>query len=99
TEYDQHVTSKKWNDDAIRVLTAYKQTLSSIKELTAEMAKTTLEDVTTSLGISTGKILQALRVSITGAGSGPDLMLSMEIMGSEEVVSRIDRALSTLKKV
>lgn len=99
TEYDPQVTGKKWNDDAIRVLTAYSQALAAIKELTAEKAKTTLEGVSASLGIGTGKILQALRVSVTGAGSGPDLMLAMEILGSEEVATRINRALSTIKKV
>jgi glutamyl-tRNA synthetase len=98
-EYDQQIVSKKWNDDAVTVLTAYSQSLASIKELTGEIAKATLENVTTTLGIGTGKILQALRVSITGAASGPDLMLSMEILGAEEVVSRINRALSTLKNV
>jgi glutamyl-tRNA synthetase len=98
-EYDPQVVSKKWNDDAVRVLTAYSHALTSIANLTAEVAKTTLETVTTTLGIGTGKILQALRVSITGSASGPDLMLSIEILGAEEVVSRINRALSTLKKV
>lgn len=98
-EYDPQVVTKKWNDDAIHVLTAYSKAISSINELTADLAKTTLENVTTTLGIGTGKILQALRVAITGAGSGPDLMLSMEILGSAEVASRINKALSTLKKV
>lgn len=98
-EYDQQVVSKKWNNDAVTVLTAYSQALASVPDLTADVAKTTLENVTSSLGIGTGKILQALRVSITGAGSGPDLMLAMEILGSAEVVSRINCALSTLKKV
>ncbi|MCW5911707.1 MAG: glutamate--tRNA ligase [Cyclobacteriaceae bacterium] len=97
--YDEQVISKKWNDDAIKVLTAFSTALAAIPDLTAAVAKTTLEKVTAELGIGTGKILQALRVSVTGAGSGPDLMLSMEILGSSEVVSRINRALSTIKKV
>ncbi|MBX2899483.1 MAG: glutamate--tRNA ligase [Cyclobacteriaceae bacterium] len=99
TAYDQHVVSKKWNDDAIKVLTAYSHALSSLTGLTAEVAKTTLENVTATLGIGTGKILQALRVAISGAASGPDLMVSMEILGAPEVAARINRALSTLPKV
>lgn len=99
TEYDQQVVSKKWNDDAVKVLPAYGQALSNLPGLTAEAVKTTLDQVTASLGIGTGKILQALRVAVTGAGSGPDLMLSMEILGAAEVTARINRALSTLKKI
>jgi glutamyl-tRNA synthetase len=41
--------------------------------------------------------MQALRISLTGAGGGPDLMVIMEIIGAQEVVKRIDYALQTLK--
>lgn len=96
--YDEQVISKKWNSDAITVLTAYSQALQEIPELTADLAKTTLEKVTTELNIGIGKIMQALRVSLTGAGSGPDLMLSMEVLGSPEAAARIQHALNTIKK-
>ena len=98
TTYDAQVIAKKWNDEAIKVLTSYSKEIASTTTLTAELAKSTLESVTTSLGIGTGKILQALRVSITGGASGPDLMMTMEILGKEEVVKRIDHALNTIKK-
>lgn len=97
TSYDEQVTTKKWNTDAVNVLTAYSQEIRKLNTLTADVAKSTLETVTANLGIGTGKILQALRVSITGGASGPDLMMTMEILGSEEVVNRIQHALNTLK--
>jgi glutamyl-tRNA synthetase len=96
-EFDQSVISKKWNDDAVKVLATYRAEVSTLTEFNAEIAKATLEKVTASLNISTGKILQALRVSITGQGSGPDLMLTMEIIGKEETCSRINYALVTIK--
>jgi glutamyl-tRNA synthetase len=37
-----------------------------------------------------------LRVSITGGASGPDLMATMEVLGSEEVTKRIEHALKTI---
>jgi len=98
TSYDAQVIAKKWNDEAIKVLTSYSKEIASSTTLTAELAKSTLESVTASLGIGTGKILQALRVSITGGASGPDLMMTMEILGNEEVVKRIEHALNTIKK-
>jgi len=96
--YDAQVIAKKWNDEAIKVLTSYGKEIASTTTLTAELAKSTLESVTASLGIGTGKILQALRVSITGGASGPDLMMTMEILGKEEVVKRLEHALNTIKK-
>ena len=79
------------------MLSGFRDEVSKLTSFNAEVAKSTLERVTGNLGIATGKILQALRLSITGAGVGPDLMMIMEIIGKEEVVGRIDFALNTLK--
>ena len=97
TTFDETVVSKKWNNDAVKVLSAFSEEIEKINEVTAELAKSTLEKVAASLGIGTGKILQALRVSITGGASGPDLMMTMEIIGKDEVCNRINYALATLK--
>lgn len=94
--FDQGVAAKKWNDEAIKVLSAYRDEIKTVGQLNAVTAKETLESVTAALGIGTGKILQALRLAITGAGGGPDLMAIMEIIGKDEVVGRIDYALRTL---
>lgn len=97
TSYDESVTSKKWNDEVVKVLTSYKDALGNLSVVDAVTAKTTLENVASQLGIGTGKIMQAFRVSITGAGSGPDLMVTLEILGKEEIIQRIVHALQTLK--
>jgi len=97
TAFDEGVVSKKWNDDAVRVLTTYSLEISKLTSFDAVMAKNTLEEVTKALNIGSGKIMQALRVSITGAAGGPDLMIIMEIIGKEQVVKRINHALQTLK--
>jgi glutamyl-tRNA synthetase len=96
-KFEESVVNKKWNDEAVKVLSAYSQVIQSESVLTADTAKAVLEKVTAALGIGTGKILQALRLSITGAGGGPDLMMIMEIIGKDAVISRIEHALKTLK--
>ena len=96
TTFDEQVVTRKWTADAIRVLDAYQKEIGLIGDLTTEIAKAILEQVTSTLGVKTGQILAALRVSLTGGASGPDLMQSMEILGSEETVRRISYALKTL---
>ncbi len=96
--FDEQVVSKKWNDEAIKVLSQYRDEMKLIKNLTTGTAKETLERVTSSLGIKTGQILQALRMVITGGASGPDLMMTMEILGPLEVGKRISYALEIIKK-
>ena len=97
TEFDQQVISKKWNDDVIRVLHAFRDEISLLPAVNAGNVKSALEKVTTQLSIGIGKIMQPLRVCLTGAASGPDLMTSMEILGRDEILGRIDYALKNFK--
>jgi glutamyl-tRNA synthetase len=97
TVFDEQIVAKKWNDDAVKVLSTFKEEIKSIQNLSADSAKVTLEGVTTKLGIKTGQILQVLRMSLTGGASGPDLMMTMEIIGAAEVAKRIGFALDNLK--
>lgn len=96
-EYDETVVGKRWNDDAVKVLTAFSEAVQKLPSVDAVQLKAELERVTGELKIGTGKILQALRLAITGAGGGPDLMMIMEIIGKDEIVTRIGYALKTLK--
>lgn len=95
--YDEGVISKKWNDEAVTVITAYKNALTKESAIDSTSAKNVLESAAASVNIGVGKIMQALRVAITGNGSGPDLMMTMEILGKEEVTKRLDNALNTIK--
>lgn len=95
--FEESVVQKKWNADAIKVLAAYRETLQQSSHFDATVAKSLLEQVTSKLNIGTGKILQALRLSITGLGGGPDLMMIMEIIGKAEVENRISYALENIK--
>ncbi len=97
TTYDEQIISKKWNEDVVKVLSRFQGAIFDLSIVSAESVKVTLDKVTAELGISIGKILAALRVSITGGASGPDLMMTMEIIGKEEIIARLDRALKTIK--
>lgn len=97
TQFDDSVVSKKWNDEAITVITAFKNVLAGEASINAASAKSVLESAAVSVNIGVGKIMQALRVAITGNGSGPDLMMTMEIIGKDEVIKRLDHAVNTLK--
>lgn len=95
--YDEGVISKKWNDEAVTVITAYKNALTKESAIDSTSAKSVLESAAASVNIGVGKIMQALRVAVTGNGSGPDLMMTMEILGKEELIKRLEHALNTIK--
>jgi len=99
-DFDQEIASKKWNADAAKVLTAYATALDSFSgEFDAVSAKSLLESKAEAEGIKLGKVMQAVRLAVTGSGAGPDLMVVFAILGSNEVAKRIRFALSTLTVV
>lgn len=96
-EYDQKVVESKWTQEAVTALSAYKDALKGLStEVDADTAKNTLAEVLEKNNIKMGKVMQALRVSITGAGAGPDLMHIIAILGKDETVERIEKAIGRL---
>lgn len=98
SEFDQDIASKKWNADADTVLGTYREKLLQFSgEFNPETAKSILETASEENGIKPGKIMQAIRLAVTGVGAGPELMPVFNIIGKEELIKRISFALETLK--
>ncbi len=96
--YDEKTVKKKWTAEAVAALNAYQQALQNASgTLKAEEASTLLHETLEAEGIKTGRIMQALRVAITGQSGGPDLMQIIEILGAAETVRYISKALHDLK--
>ena len=96
-EYDENVVKKKWTREAVNVLEAYAGSLKDFHgTINTEKAKDLLNDILGELGLGMGRIMQALRVAITGLGGGIDLMVTIEILGGEEVAERILIAINAL---
>ncbi len=98
TSFDEAVASKKWNQDAETVLNTYKTKLEeSNEDLSPDRAKAILESAAEANDIKLGKVMQAVRLAVTGVGAGPDLMIVFSILGKEELIKRISFALDTLQ--
>lgn len=99
-EYEEAIVASKWNADAIKAIMAYVEDLKIYEgDFLAESAKAIWAAAAERVGIKMGKVMQALRLAVTGAGHGPDLMLTMEILGKDQVISRLEKAISTLPQV
>ncbi|MDX1641610.1 MAG: glutamate--tRNA ligase [Balneolaceae bacterium] len=98
-EYDEKAL-KKWKDDSAELVALYKSEIEDLAEDEFEAAtlKTSLESVINEKGVGFGKLMMPLRIAITGQGFGPDLFASMELLGKETVLRRIDTALEVLGK-
>ncbi|WP_031530806.1 glutamate--tRNA ligase [Dyadobacter crusticola] len=97
--YDPEVALKKWNEEAVTAIGGLKDALAAYNgDFTAHEIKEVISLTMEKLGIKMGKVMQALRLAVTGAGAGPDLMIIMEILGKQEVVQRLENALNRLSQ-
>lgn len=97
-EYDEKVVSKKWDEEAIKAVSLFGDAISSKETISPDEAKELFFSVMEKNDLKAGKNMQALRISITGAGSGPDLMTIISILGGKAVNERINYSINQLKE-
>lgn len=66
------------------------ESLSSLKNWTADVLGETMQDVAKELGVKNSEYFMIMRVAITGKKISPPLNESMEILGKEECLKRLE---------
>ncbi|MEL6358333.1 MAG: glutamate--tRNA ligase [Bacteroidota bacterium] len=88
-EYDQAVLNKKWNGQAAAVLRELVTAWQELPVFEAAQIKATLTELIAAKSMKLGEVMPLVRVALTGAGAGPDLMQSVELIGKEECLARL----------
>jgi glutamyl-tRNA synthetase len=91
--------ASKWNADAATGLQFILQALPAVESWEPEDIKHAIHEVLEANGIKMGKVMQILRVALSGNGAGPDLMISMQLWGKQEVIERLSAALAKFPTV
>ena len=99
TVYDELVLATKWNLEAQKGLQVLAASLPTCSTWDADGIKHTIHVALEEAGIKMGKVMQMLRVALSGNGAGPDLMISMQLWGKDEVIERLNAALSVFPKL
>ena len=98
TVFDEKAIRKKWNAEAVKGLELFAKAIAGHSQIGSEEAKELYSSTLNEAGINPGKVMQPLRLALTGQGSGPDLMVIIEIMGGLSVAERISSSINTLSK-
>lgn len=97
TTYDEKSWSKVMEKPETPVaLEAATAVLGSVQEWTTESIDGALRSMLEAKGLSAGKGFQPIRVAISGSTVSPPLFESIEVLGLEETLERIERARSLL---
>ncbi len=92
--YDNSVIQKKWNDHLHSFFAKLKHELDNPScNFTAQSIEAVIKSLAAESGISPGSVMQPFRVIVTGMAAGPALFETMELLGRDEVVKRIDAGL------
>ena len=95
--YDEKSVKKRWKEDSAERMQELIDVLRPIDDFSAAHAESIVMNRIESKGHHTGNIMNALRVALVGESKGPHLFNITEIIGKEEVIRRLQKAILELK--
>ena len=93
--YDEKA-SKNWKEETPELMKQLITILQSIDDFTSLNIENIVKNWMTENEIGMGKIMQPFRLSLVGALKGPHLFDIVEMIGKEESIRRIEKAIATL---
>jgi glutamyl-tRNA synthetase len=95
TSYDEKAR-KNWKEETPALMQELISVLSEITAFTSLNIETIVKDWMTKNEIGMGKVMQPFRLSLVGALKGPHLFDIVELIGKEETIQRIEKAIDSL---
>lgn len=95
-EYDAKASKKNWKPETGSLMSELIEVVDNIQDFSSTNTETVIKEWITSKEIGFGKVMQPFRLSLVGALKGPHLFDITEMIGKEETISRIEKAIDRL---
>lgn len=96
-EYDEKSWNKVMTKEGVDdIISASRLTLSDVSDWSTEAIEAALRDMISEMGIGVGKALQPIRIAVTGSSVSPPLFESLEALGRDVSLARLEKAQSLL---
>jgi glutamyl-tRNA synthetase len=92
-EIDPKAAAKHFAGGGLEMLGKVRERLGVLPEWSTAAIHGALNDLATALGTGLGKIAQPVRVAVTGTAVSPPIDATLELLGRERALARIDQAL------
>ncbi|WP_026473985.1 glutamate--tRNA ligase [Alkaliflexus imshenetskii] len=96
SDYDDKVVKKRWKGDVPAFIGEVAALLETATIWKAEELKQQVSDLITAKEQNFGGVMNALRLALVGGGFGPDLFTIIELLGKNETVSRLRKAVEVI---
>lgn len=97
-QYDEKAAKKNLTPDAIEGLSMLRENLGALRPWVRESIHDLIAATAEALDVKMGGIAQPLRVAVSGTSVSPPIDLTLEILGQEKTMLRIDQALAWIRK-
>jgi glutamyl-tRNA synthetase len=96
-EYDEKVLKKRWKEDSAILLKKLRDNFAELTNPIKEDYENALHKTAEQMDVGNGKFIHPLRIAVSGMGEGPGVYDIVVIIGKDETLNRIDRAIEKLK--
>jgi glutamyl-tRNA synthetase len=95
-KYDEAVIAKRWNEASKDFFIALVKSFGALIQWKAQDLELAFKETAESRQMNPGQLMQLFRVLVSGQPGGPMLFEMTELLGKDEVVSRLEEAISKL---
>lgn len=96
TEFNEKDSKKYWKEDSPALMQELLEILKNINDYSFASTEKVISAWITEKQLGFGKVMNPFRVAIVGAAKGPHMFDIIEILGKEETIRRMEKALATL---
>lgn len=97
TEYNEKDVAKRWTPDMHIHMAKVIEILNTVPFEHDAIHKALLDDYIAANGLNTGKVMNSLRIAVVGRTVGPDMITLILMLGKNETIRRVERAIEKLK--
>jgi glutamyl-tRNA synthetase len=94
--YDEATVKKAWSAETPELMKKVLDFIPSIEPFNAPDIEHQLKDYINTNNLGMGKVMNALRLSLVGASKGPGVADICEVIGKEETLKRINKAIQSI---
>ena len=95
-EYDAKMVKKQWKEDTSTQMKKLSCVLKNIEPFSSENTEKVVKNWINEAGYGMGKIMAPFRLATVGMGKGPHLFDIIELIGKDETIKRIEKAIETI---
>ena len=96
-EYNAKQAKKQFKENTLPILESLKQQYSELDDWNAAAIHHVVENTVNTLEVGFGKVGQPLRLAVTGHGKSPSIDVTLELLGKEKTLGRLEQAISFIE--